>query len=103
MLLPLALIAIVALAWRFGANAVLTFWLAYILTRPLGANIGDWFATPTSEKGLGLGTFVTSLIFLAAILATVVYLSISPGRRHRAAGRTDHRSLRTDPTRQRHS
>ena len=76
-LLPLALIAIVALAWRLGANAVLTFWLAYILTRPLGANIGDWLATPSSEKGMGLGTFVTSIIFLGAILVTVIYLSIS--------------------------
>ena len=76
-LLPLALIGIVTLVWRLGANEVLTFWLAYILTRPLGANIGDWLATPTSEKGLGLGTFVTSLVFLGAILATVVYLSVS--------------------------
>jgi hypothetical protein len=67
----------VTLVWRLGANEVLTFWLAYILTRPLGANIGDWLATPSSEKGLGLGTFVTSIIFLGAILATVVYLSIS--------------------------
>ncbi len=76
-LLPLALIAIITALWRYGADPVLSFWLAYILTRPLGANIGDWFVTPTSEKGLGLGTFVTSLIFLGAILATVVYLSIS--------------------------
>ncbi|GAA1152032.1 hypothetical protein GCM10009606_33260 [Nocardioides aquiterrae] len=76
-LLPLTLIGIVTLAWRLGANEVLTFWLAYILTRPLGANIGDWLATPSSEKGLGLGTFVTSVVFLGAILATVVYLSIS--------------------------
>ena len=76
-LLPLALIAIVTALWRFGADAVLTFWIAYILTRPLGANIGDWFATPSSEKGLGIGTFVTSIIFLGAILATVVYLSVT--------------------------
>src|SRR3954453_20939882 len=76
-LLPLALIAIVTILWRFGADPVLTFWLAYILTRPLGANIGDWLATPRSEKGLGLGTFVTSVIFLGAIVVTVVYLSIS--------------------------
>jgi uncharacterized membrane protein (DUF485 family) len=61
--------------WRFGANEVLTFWIAYILTRPLGANIGDWLATPSSEKGLGLGTFVTSIVFLAAITTTVIYLS----------------------------
>jgi uncharacterized membrane-anchored protein len=76
-LLPLALIGIVTLLWRFGANPVLTFWLAYILTRPLGANIGDWFATPSNEKGLGIGTFITSIIFLGAILATVVYLSVT--------------------------
>lgn len=76
-LLPLALIVIITALWHYGANAVLSFWLAYILTRPLGANIGDWFVTPTSENGLGLGTMVTSLIFLAAILATVIYLSLS--------------------------
>lgn len=76
-LLPLSLIAIVAVLWRYGANAVLAFWVAYVLTRPLGANIGDWLALPSDEKGLGLGTFGTSLLFLAAILGTVVYLSIS--------------------------
>jgi uncharacterized membrane-anchored protein len=76
-LLPLVLIAIVTALWRFGANPVLAFWIAYILTRPLGANIGDWLGLPPAEGGLGLGTFMTSVIFLAAILATVVYLSIS--------------------------
>ena len=77
-LLPLALIAIVTGLWRFGANPVLTFWIAYILTRPLGANIGDWLGLSPDEKGLGLGTFVTSIVFLAAILATVVSTSASP-------------------------
>jgi uncharacterized membrane-anchored protein len=76
-LLPLSLIALVTVLWRFGGGAVLCFWIAYILTRPLGANIGDWLGSPSSEKGLGLGTFVTSLIFLGAILVTVVYLSVS--------------------------
>ena len=76
-LLPLGLLAIVTALWRFGANPVLTFWIAYILTRPLGANIGDWLGTPTSEKGMGLGTFVTSVIFLGAILGTVLYLSFT--------------------------
>ncbi|MEE4543093.1 hypothetical protein V2S66_14080 [Streptomyces sp. V4-01] len=81
--LPLGLIASITVLWRFGANPVLSFWLAYILTRPLGANIGDWLASPKTATspgepvGLGLGTFATSLIFLSAILATVVYLSIS--------------------------
>lgn len=76
-LLPTALIAIVVVGWRLGGQPVLAFWLAYILTRPLGANIGDWLATPTSEQGLGLGTALTSVIFLVAIAATVLYLSRS--------------------------
>jgi uncharacterized membrane-anchored protein len=76
-LLPLSLIALVTVLWRFGGDAVLCFWIAYILTRPLGANIGDWFGLPRSEQGLGIGVFGTSLIFLGAILATVVYLSVS--------------------------
>src|SRR3954447_6390970 len=77
-LLPLALIAIIVGCWRLGANPVLAFWLAYILTRPLGANLGDWLASPkVPDQGLGLGTLVTSLIFLSAILATVVYLTLT--------------------------
>jgi hypothetical protein len=76
-LLPAGLIAAVVLGWRLGANPVLAFWLAYILTRPLGANLGDWLASPQSAHGLGVGTAATSAIFLTAILATVVYLTIS--------------------------
>lgn len=76
-LLPLGLIALSVLAWRSGVNAVLTFWIAYVLTRPLGANIGDYLASDRSEGGLGLGTLWPSLGFLAAILAVVVYLSVT--------------------------
>lgn len=82
-LLPLGLIAAITLLWKFGANPVLSFWLAYILTRPLGANIGDWLASPKVAEnpgeptGLALGTFTTSLIFLGLILATVVYLTVT--------------------------
>jgi uncharacterized membrane-anchored protein len=61
----------------FKANAVLTFWLAYIVTRPLGASIGDLMSQPTSAGGLGLGTTGTSLLFLGAILAVVTYLGIT--------------------------
>jgi uncharacterized membrane-anchored protein len=75
--LPLGLIFAIVLGWRLGANAVLSFWLAYILTRPLGANLGDWLGSPGGDGGLGLGTAVTSVIFLGAILATVVYLTLS--------------------------
>jgi uncharacterized membrane-anchored protein len=76
-LLPAGLIAAVVLGWRAGANPVLSFWLAYILTRPLGANLGDWFAGPHAEQGLGLGTAGTSVIFLALIGGTVAYLTMS--------------------------
>lgn len=76
-LLPAGLIASIVVGWRLGANPVLSFWLAYILTRPLGANLGDWLASAKADGGLALGTAWTSVIFLAAILATVVYLTIS--------------------------
>jgi len=76
-LLPAGLIAAVFVAWRLGMGPVLSFWLAYILTRPLGANIGDFLSADKSEGGLGLGTLVTSVIFLAAILATVIYLTVT--------------------------
>nr|WP_206072374.1 hypothetical protein [Antrihabitans stalactiti] len=74
-LLPAGLIVAVVIGWRLRANAVLSFWLAYILTRPLGANLGDFLALPSVDRGLGLGTALTSVIFLSAILATVVYLT----------------------------
>ena len=73
-----ALIGVVALAhFRFKLNAVLSFWLAYILTRPLGASIGDGLSQPTHTSGLGLGTTTTSYIFLGCILALVTYLTIT--------------------------
>ncbi|MGA9345228.1 MAG: hypothetical protein WBV37_09040 [Nocardioidaceae bacterium] len=74
-LLPLSLIVAVLLAWKVGAGPVLSFWLAYILTRPLGANIGDYLASPRADGGLGLGTFGTSLVFLGTILAVVIFLT----------------------------
>jgi uncharacterized membrane-anchored protein len=76
-LLPAGLIVAVGIGWRLGANAVLSFWLAYILTRPLGANLGDWLGFPKDQQGLGLGVAVTSVIFFAAILGTVAYLTVS--------------------------
>ncbi|BBZ30164.1 hypothetical protein MMAD_44590 [Mycolicibacterium madagascariense] len=76
-LLPAGLIIAVVAGWRLGANAVLSFWLAYVLTRPLGANLGDWLGFSKSQQGLGLGVALTSVIFLGAILATVVYLTVT--------------------------
>ncbi|MGI8648010.1 MAG: COG4705 family protein [Mycobacteriales bacterium] len=73
-----ALIAVVAAgAFGFTLNMVLAFWIAYILTRPLGASIGDYLSQARTDNGLGLGTVWTSVLFLAAILSLVVYLTIT--------------------------
>lgn len=73
-----ALIGIIVLLYRaVKMDAILAFWLAYIMTRPLGASIGDFLAKPVIAGGLGWGTVTTSLIFLAAILALVIFLTIS--------------------------
>ncbi|MGO4671160.1 COG4705 family protein [Bosea sp. 2RAB26] len=74
------LIAVVALTYRLGANAVLTFWLAYILTRPLGASLGDLMSQAQTYGGLGLGTIYTSLGFLTVIVVLVAFLSIGANR-----------------------
>src|SRR3954470_4009574 len=76
------LIAVIGFAyWKLKLNAILAFWAAYVLTRPLGASIGDLLsqpreiaedADPGTGKGFGLGTTTTSLIFLGAILVVVV-------------------------------
>jgi uncharacterized membrane-anchored protein len=72
------LIAIVAVAhFKFKLNAILAFWIAYILTRPLGASMGDWLSQPKADGGLALGTVGTSALFLTAILGLVTYLSIT--------------------------
>ncbi|MCA1841629.1 MAG: hypothetical protein LC792_00300 [Actinobacteria bacterium] len=73
-----ALIAAIAIAWaRHRVNAVLSFWAAYILTRPLGASIGDYLTQPHRHGGLALGTTRTSAVFVAVILALVAYLTVS--------------------------
>jgi uncharacterized membrane-anchored protein len=73
-----AMIAVVAGA-HFGlrANAIAAFWFAYILTRPLGASLGDYLSQAKADGGLGLGTVVTSALFLATILALVVHLTVT--------------------------
>jgi uncharacterized membrane-anchored protein len=72
------MIAAVAVGhYRLRLNAVLAFWIAYILTRPLGASLGDYLSQARVDGGLGLGTTVTSVIFLATILVVVVFLSLT--------------------------
>jgi uncharacterized membrane-anchored protein len=70
------LIAATAVTYAlFRFNGVLAFWIAYVLTRPLGASVGDLLSQPRDSGGLGLGTTLTSACFLAVILALVAFLA----------------------------
>jgi len=62
-------------SWRLGA--ILAFWIAYILTRPLGASVGDFLSQTRQDGGIGLGTTGTTVLFLATILVLVVYLTLT--------------------------
>jgi uncharacterized membrane-anchored protein len=69
-------IALTYLAYRLKLfNEVLAFWIAYILTRPLGASIGDLLTQPRDAGGLGLGTIPVSVMFLLAMLVLVIHLT----------------------------
>jgi uncharacterized membrane-anchored protein len=72
-----AVIVTITIAWRLRLDAVLAFWIAYILTRPLGASLGDYLSQAQSNGGLGLGASITSAVFVMAILAVVIFLSVT--------------------------
>ncbi|HEY8624331.1 MAG TPA: hypothetical protein VIM74_10770 [Casimicrobiaceae bacterium] len=72
-----AMIGLVTFAhYVLKMNVILAFWVAYILTRPLGASLGDLLSQPAANGGLGFGTVVTSAIFLVTILGLVVYMTV---------------------------
>jgi uncharacterized membrane-anchored protein len=90
-----AAIALVYLAHRhFKLNAILAFWIAYVLTRPLGASTGDYLSQDRDSGGLGLGTTVTSAIFLLVILTVVVFLTVT--RKDQTITRKDQTITRKD-------
>jgi uncharacterized membrane-anchored protein len=70
-------IALTYAAWKRGGNPVLTFWLAYILTRPFGAALGDLLTQAKEYGGLGIGAMWTSIIFLSliSILVSIAQLN----------------------------
>ncbi|GJH09568.1 hypothetical protein CBA19CS11_12040 [Caballeronia novacaledonica] len=86
-----ALIAITGAAAFLGMNRVAAFWIAYILTRPLGASLGDLMSQPRTYGGMGFGTIYTSALFLAIIVALVAYVTYldhtSQARRRRGGSR----------------
>lgn len=71
-------IMIPLVAWRsYGMNSVLAFWFAYVITRPLGASIADWFGKPRSLSGLAYGEAPVAAIFLIGVAALVAYLAVT--------------------------
>ena len=80
------LIGITYVAWRLGGNAVLTFWIGYILTRPFGASLGDLLTQAKTYGGLGMGTLWTSALFLTVIVMLVAVAQL---------GMTTDRSIQT--------
>lgn len=72
-----ALFIIPFVAWKLGLNEVMTFWFAYIITRPLGASFADWIGRPKELRGLGFGTGKISFVLTIFIIIFVTYLSIS--------------------------
>ena len=82
-----AVIGAIALGYYvLRINAVLAFWLAYIFTRPLGASIGDLLSQPLEYGGLGLGTILTSTIFLVCIAGLVAYMTVTGSTEDRQTG-----------------
>jgi len=71
-------ILIPAIAWRgFGLNAIVAFWSAYVVTRPLGASVADYVSKPTSLSGVGFGDGRTALIAAVAVAVGVAYLAVT--------------------------
>jgi uncharacterized membrane-anchored protein len=71
------LIFVPFIAWRLGVNPVLTFWAAYILTRPIGASFADYLGMPKAISGMGLGHGTTSIVTLILVVASFIYMSRS--------------------------
>ncbi|MGC8483564.1 MAG: hypothetical protein ACP5OE_07975 [Thermodesulfobium sp.] len=62
--------------FMFDLNEIAAFWIAYIMTRPLGASFADWADKPTKFGGLGFGSFTVSLVLTAAILMVMIFLIV---------------------------
>ena len=71
-------ILVPALAWwRLDLNSIAAFWMAYVVTRPLGASVADYISKPTNTSGLGFGDGPTALVFTVAVLVFVTYLALA--------------------------
>jgi uncharacterized membrane-anchored protein len=95
-------ILIPALAWwRMGLNSIAAFWMAYVVTRPLGASFADYISKPPSLSGIGFGDGPTAVVFTMAVFIFVSYLAVARPDIQPAlttSASTDHRLLRLEMT-----
>jgi uncharacterized membrane-anchored protein len=70
-------ITLTAIGWRLGLHPVLAFWIIYILTRPLGASLGDLLSQSRDNGGIEFGPAMTTLVFTVAIVVAVTYLAVT--------------------------
>jgi len=97
-----AIIAVPAIGYfRFGWNPILSFWLAYVATRPLGASFADWMGKPQSVGGLGWGDGPVAIGLTIAIFCLVAFLAIThrdvQGTRRAAHADNGRRARRFEP------
>ncbi len=83
--------------WRFGLNSVAAFWMAYVVTRPLGASFSDWISKPKSITGLGFGNGQTAVVIAVVVLMLVAYLAAARPDIQRPVEDTDEGHRRVSP------
>ena len=86
--------------WAVGLNAIVAFWAAYVVTRPLGASFADYISKPRYMSGIGFGDGPTALVFALAVVVLVLYLVVARPDIHRppdAGGGPRHRAGRREP------
>jgi uncharacterized membrane-anchored protein len=79
----LAVLAVLYFATRI--SRVMLFWAAFILTRPLGATVGDFLDKPVAKGGLEWSRPLASAVLAVAIIALILILPQRPGRHPGAA------------------
>jgi uncharacterized membrane-anchored protein len=94
-----AVILLPALAWwRFGLSSIAAFWMAYVVTRPLGASFADYISKPSSITGIGFGNGQTAVVIALTVLILVSYLSIARPDIQRSVEASAERRRSVSPT-----
>ena len=80
-------LAVIAAAYFWTSiSRTLLFWAAFILTRPLGATLGDWLDKPVQDGGLAFNRYYASALLGAAILVCIIFLPQRAGTHAREPG-----------------